>query len=167
MTEIAEPSSLAGKTAQVRALRRAPADLPITFVDRLLLEGLAAERREPAWLLDDRLAALALFEGLPVESSQLYTPYVDLRAASLDGAAPYRQTGNAAASTADGLPEGVAGLLELREDEVAVAALSDAARASGVRLMTLGDLVATDDALARELLEGGALIPVDEKLAEL
>jgi Fe-S cluster assembly scaffold protein SufB len=169
MTENAEPSSLAGKPAQaqLRPVRRAPADLPFTFVDRGLVEGLSSERGEPAWLLEDRLAALALFEGLPVESSQLYTPYVDLRAASLDGAAPYRQTGNAAASTADGLPEGVAGLLELREDEVAVAALSDTARAAGVRLMTLGELVATDDAFARELLEGGALIPVDEKLAEL
>jgi Fe-S cluster assembly scaffold protein SufB len=169
MTENAEPSSIAGRPAQakLRAVRRSPADLPLTFVDRGLVEGLSSERGEPAWLLEDRLAALALFEGLPVESSQLYTPYVDLRAASLDGAAPYRQTGNAAASTADGLPEGVAGLLELREDEVAVAALSDTARAAGVRLMTLGELVATDDAFARELLEGGALIPVDEKLAEL
>ncbi len=131
------------------------------------MEGIAAERGEPAWLLEDRLAALVAFEALPVEASQLYTPYVDLRAASLDGAAPYRVTATAAASTAEGLPEGVAGLLELREDEVALAALSDEARASGVRLMTLGKLVATDDALARELLAGGALMAAGEKLAEL
>ena len=165
MTEIADPSSIAGRPA--RALRRAPADLPFTFLDRGLVESLSAERAEPAWLLDDRLAALALFEELPVESSQLYTPYVDLRAASLDGAAPYVLTGNASASTAAGLPAGVAGLLELREDKVAVAALSDAARAAGVRLLTLGELVATDAELARELLAGGALVPADEKLAEL
>lgn len=165
MTEIADPSSIAGRGA--RARRRAPADLPFTFVDRALVEGISAERREPAWLLEDRLAALALFEALPVETSQLYTPYVDLRAASLDGVAPYRVTATAAASTAEGLPDGVAGLLELREDEVAVAALSDEARAAGVRLLTLGELVATDDALARDLLAGGTLIPADEKLAEL
>ncbi|MCJ7710126.1 MAG: SufD family Fe-S cluster assembly protein, partial [Chloroflexi bacterium] len=165
MTEIAEPASLAGRPA--RAPRRAPADLPFTFVDRGLVETIAAERAEPAWLLDDRVAALELFEALPVESSQLYTPYVDLRAASLDEAVPYGRTANAAASTSDGLPDGVAGLMELREDEVAVAALSGAARAAGVKLMTLGELVAADDALARELLEGGGLVPVDEKLAEL
>jgi Fe-S cluster assembly scaffold protein SufB len=165
MTEIADPSSVAGRAA--RAPRRASADLPFTFVDRGLVESLAAERAEPAWLLEDRLAALALFEGLPVESSQLYTPYVDLRAASLDGAAPYVVTGAAVALTAAGLPEGVAGLLELREDGVAIAALSDAARAAGVRLLTLGDLVATDDALARDLLTGGALLPSDDKLAQL
>ncbi len=165
MTEIADASSPAGRPAP--APRRAPADLPFTFLDRALVEGIAAERGEPAWLLEDRLAALVAFEALPVEASQLYTPYVDLRAASLDGAAPYRVTATAAASTAEGLPEGVAGLLELREDEVALAALSDEARASGVRLMTLGKLVATDDALARELLAGGALMAAGEKLAEL
>lgn len=165
MTEIADASSPAGRPA--KAPRRAPADLPFTFMDRALVEGISAERGEPAWLLEDRLAALALFEALPVESSQLYTPYVDLRVASLDGAAPYRVTATAAASTAEGLPDGVAGLLELREDEVAVAALSNEARAGGVRLLTLGELVATDDWLARDLLAGGTLIPADEKLAEL
>ena len=165
MTEIAEPSSPAARPA--RAPRRAPAELPFTFVDRGLVETIAAARVEPAWLLEDRLAALALFEALPVESSQLYTPYVDLRAASLDEAAPYGRTANAAASTSDGLPDGVAGLMELREEEVAVAALSDTARAAGVKLMTLGELVAADDTLARNLLAGGGLVPVDEKLAEL
>jgi Fe-S cluster assembly scaffold protein SufB len=136
-------------------------------VDRGLLEALASERAEPAWLLEDRLAALALFESLPVESSQLYTPYVDLRAASLDGAAPYVVTGAAAAASSAGLPDGVAGLLELREDGVALAALSDGARAAGVRLLTLGELVATNEPLARELLTGGASLPSDDKLAQL
>ena len=165
MTEIADPSALAGRPA--RAPRRSPTDLPFTFVDHGLVEALAAGRLEPAWLLEDRLAALALFEALPVEGSQLYTPYVDLRAASLEGAAPYTMTGSAGATTAQGLPDGVAGLLDLREDGVAVVAISDAARTAGVRLVTLGELVATDDTLARELLAGGSLVPVDEKLAQL
>jgi len=165
MTEIADPSALAGRPA--RAPRRSPTDLPFTFVDHGLVEALVAGRLEPAWLLEDRLAALALFEALPVEGSQLYTPYVDLRAASLEGAAPYTMTGSAGATTAQGLPDGVAGLLDLREDGVAVVAISDAARTAGVRLVTLGELVATDDTLARELLAGGSLVPVDEKLAQL
>ena len=47
-----------------------------------------------------------LFEALPVETNQLYTPYVDLRAASLDGRAPYGLTGAAAACPAAGAPRG-------------------------------------------------------------
>ncbi len=58
-------------------------------------------------------------------------------------------TGSAAAASAQGLPEGVAGLLELREDGVAIAALSDEARAAGVRLLTLGELVAADERATR------------------
>ena len=57
-------------------------------VDRVLVEAVADAHAEPGWLREDRLAALAAFDALPVESNRLYTPYVDLRAASLDGAAP-------------------------------------------------------------------------------
>jgi len=149
----------------VRVPRRGPADLPISFVDTALVERLVADRSEPAWLRDERLAALARFEALPTEANRLYTPYVDLRAASLDGAAPYVTTavGRAAAGT---LPDGIGGLIELREDGVAGLALDAKLAAAGVRLQTLGDLVASDDALARELLAASP-IPVDERLAEL
>ena len=163
MTEVAEPSSPTVRPA--RAPRRAPTDLPFTFVDRDLVEGIADAHGEPAWLREDRLAGLAAFEALPVESNLLYTPYVDLRAASLDGALPY--TGAATGGTEADLTADVAGLIELREDEVAARSLDPAARAAGVRLMTLPELVASDEALARDLLEGAPLLPVHEKLAEL
>jgi len=157
------PSAIAARAQ--RPGRRGPADLPFTFVDAALVERLAAERAEPAWLREDRLAALAAFEATPVESNLLYTPYVDLRAASLDGAAPYVVTAAASAGAA-AMPGGLAGLLEITEDGVTTAALSDAARAAGVRLATLGDLVANDEALARELIAASP-VPVDEKLADL
>ena len=161
--EVAEPSSQAARPA--RAPRRSAADLPFSFVDAALVEALVSERGEPAWLREDRHAALAAFEALPVESSRLYTPYLDLRAASLDGAAPYTRAAVAPASARE-LPEGTAGLLEIHEDGVAALVLDDTARAAGVRLLTLGELVATDEALARELLVP-ATIPVEEKLAEV
>jgi len=166
MTEVAEPSSLTGERP-ARAPRRGAADLPFSFVTRELVDTLVAARDEPDWLRDDRLEALAAFEALQVESNRLYTPYLDLRAASLDGVAPCIRTASASAQTADGLPEDVAGVLELREDQVRVASLSEDARVAGVRLMTLGELVRMDDALARELIAGGALLPADEKLAQM
>lgn len=165
MTEVAEPSTATGRPA--RAARRGPADLPFSFVTRELVESLAAERGEPAWLREDRLAALEAFGGLLVESNRLYTPYLDLRAAALDGAEPYHLAAAAEARSAAALPGDAAGVLELREDEVTVASLSDAARAAGIRLLTLGELVRTDDTLARELLEGGTRLPADEKLAQM
>src|SRR5436190_320986 len=70
--------------AAARAPRRAPGDLPFHFADQALAETLAAERWEPEWLRDERVAASVAFEAMPVEGNQLYTPYVDLRAAALD-----------------------------------------------------------------------------------
>jgi Fe-S cluster assembly scaffold protein SufB len=134
-------------------------------VDRALVEAVSDAHAEPAWLRADRLAALAAFESLPVESNRLYTPYVDLRAAALDGATPY--TGHAAAAPAAAATGAVTGLLELREDGVGERTLDPAAAARGVRLLTLPELVATDEALARELIEGAPLLPVEEKLADL
>jgi Fe-S cluster assembly scaffold protein SufB len=174
MTGVAEGSPAAARAN--RPARRGPAELPVSFVTADLATTLAAERGEPDWLRDDRLAAIAAFEALAVESNRLYTPYVDLRAAALDGVAPYIRTASTAAAspaapgstTASAAADGeIAGILELREDGVSTLALSDAARAAGVRLLTLGELVRTDDAFARELLEGAPLLPTGDKLVEL
>jgi Fe-S cluster assembly scaffold protein SufB len=90
---------------------------------------------------------------------------VDLRAASLDAAEPYVLTATRPA-TPVALPAGTAGLIELREDAVAGLALDPKLQAAGVRLLTLGELVATDEPFARTLLEASP-VPVAERLAEL
>jgi len=163
VTETAETSPVVATAP--RAPRRSTGDLPFSFVDAALVERIVTERAEPAWLREDRLAALARFEALPVESSLLYTPYLDLRAASLDDALPYVRTATVPAAPGE-LPATVAGLIELHEDGVATLVLDKRALAAGVRLQTLGDLIATDEAAARQLLAASP-IPVDEKLAEL
>jgi Fe-S cluster assembly scaffold protein SufB len=162
MTEVAEASSL---PRPARAPRRSPTELPVTFLDRAFVGALVAERAEPAWLRDDRIAALAAFESLAVESNRLYTPYLDLRNARVEDAAPY--TALAMGASRRTPPTDIAGLLEIREGEVATLALDDAACAAGVRLLPLAELVRTDEALARRLLEGASLLPADEKLAQL
>lgn len=166
MTEVAEPSSLPASPARpVRAPRRAPADLPFSFIDRALVVEISDAAREPAWLREDRLAALAAFEALPVESNRLYTPYIDLRAASLDAALPYLDpvTGLPAAAPGDA----VAGQISVSEEGVLARSLDPRLVAAGVRLLTLPELVASDEALARSLIEGAPLLPASEKLAEL
>ncbi len=167
MTEVAEASEPSTPARPARAPRRAPDDLPFAFVDGALLASIGAAAGEPAWLREDRAAALAAFEALPVEANRLYTPYVDLRAASLGDAAPYTMAASAAATAPAPADAAIAGLLELREDGVVVASLDPVTAAAGVRLLTLGELVRTDDALAKALIADDPILPADEKLAQM
>ncbi len=151
-----------------RPVRRAPADLPFAFADRALADALATERSEPDWLRAERVAASAAFEALPIEPNQLYTTYLDLRNADLLTARPYVVTASAPNPIASvQLPEGVAGLIELREDAVASLVLEPAAVAAGVILETFGQALARDPGGLRSQLEGGAGLPDDDKLAAL
>jgi Fe-S cluster assembly scaffold protein SufB len=157
------------RATTARAARRAPADLPFTFPDRGLINDLVAERGEPDWLRDERLAGWAAYEALPVESSQLYTQYVDLRGADLFGARPYvkTQTASAEADEPNPVPAGTSGIIEVREDGVTAIGLSDTARARGVVLETFGATLARDPGALRAELEGGATLPDTDKLAAL
>src|SRR5258706_2885672 len=124
--------------ARPRPVRRSPADLPFKFADRGLAEALAAERGEPAWLRAERVAALEAFEAMPVETNQLYTPYVDLRGAGLDDARPYVRTASEPDAGTDARaghpPDGTSALIQLTEDRVSALALGDEAREAGVIL---------------------------------
>jgi Fe-S cluster assembly scaffold protein SufB len=153
---------------RARPARRAPTDLPFRFADKGLAQALAAERSEPDWLRAERLAAFDAFERLPIEPNQLYTTYLDLRHADLIDARPYVRTAaapNAIASTM--LPDGVAGLIDIREDGVAGLVLEPAAVAAGVVLETFGQALERDPDGLRAELEGGTSLPTDEKLAAL
>lgn len=174
MTTIPAPSGEAvaassSNTARpARPPRRAPGDLPFRFADRGLVDALAAEREEPDWLRAERITALAAFEALPTEANQLYTPYVDLRPADLFDARPWISTAaQSAAGTATELPDGVDGVIDLREDQVAGLALSSSARAAGVILETFGAALARDPEGFRTDIEGGLTLPGDDRLAQL
>ena len=128
-----------------RPARRAPADLPFSFPDRGLAQALAAEREEPAWLRAERIEAWQAYESLPVEANQLYTPYIDLRAASLAEVRPYLKDGP------PGIGDDLEGL-ELPE---------------GVHVETFGQWFERDPKGYRAAIEGGAGLPADDKLAQL
>jgi Fe-S cluster assembly scaffold protein SufB len=160
------------RATTARKARRAPADLPFAFADLGLVQALAAERNEPGWLRDERMAAFEAYDALAVETNQLYTPYIDLRAADLFNAQPFVRTADAsttssAATAAADVPAGTSGLIELDEDGVTSIGLSEAARARGVVIETFGAALARDAAGFRGELEGGALLPSTDKLAML
>jgi Fe-S cluster assembly scaffold protein SufB len=149
--------------------RQSPTDLTLTFVDEATVRGVAAAGGDAEWLLADRLAGLAAFAALPVETNPLYTTYVDLRNARLAETRPY--TGPAALAAGAGkaslLPEGAAAYAEITENRVTALVLSPEAREAGLILETLSDLSARDPGLLRELLEGGCALPENDKLAQM
>jgi Fe-S cluster assembly protein SufD len=166
MTEAADTSTQA---RPARAPRRAPDDLPFSFITAELVAAISDRHDEPDFMREERTAALARFEALPVEANRLYTPYVDLRAASLDGATPYAtavDTGAVPVAGAHGPDDATAGLLEFDGEAVPSATISDEAAASGVRLMTLGGLAMADYERFKTLIADPAL-PEDDKLAWL
>jgi Fe-S cluster assembly scaffold protein SufB len=140
MNPAAEP------VARTRTPRRSPADLPFRFADRGLAQALAAERAEPAWLRAERIEAWKAFEALPVEGNQLYTPYIDLRAASLEEARPYVNDG----------PPGIG------DDLDALPALPD-----GVHVESMSQWLKRDPKAFRVAIEGGRSLPGNDKLAML
>ena len=147
-----------------RPARRGLTDfsLPVTRAD---VDGVATIDGSDHWLPADRSAAWAAFEALPAESNLLYTTYIDLRAVALEGAALVRTPRTARIATA--LPPETDGLLVVDEGDVSEAALSAEAIAAGVELTTIADLATRAPARVRELLDGGANLPADDRFAQL
>lgn len=144
--------------ARPRPARRALDDLSLP-VDAAAVE--AAGAGDPGWLVADRRAAFAAWQALPGESNQLYTPYIDLRAAQLAEATfvPGATVEPGVAS----LDPGEDAVIETADDGSVRIALSAAARAAGVTVTSLR--AAADDLRGR--LDGGATLPDDDKFAQL
>ncbi|MES2210316.1 MAG: SufD family Fe-S cluster assembly protein [Chloroflexota bacterium] len=166
------PATDSGAAGPARAPRRSPGDMPFGFATADLVARLVTERGEPDWLRDERLTAASAFGALPVETNQLYTPYVDLRAAALDSAEPWIATESAVSAPGsnaigDSLPDGVDGFIDLREDKVVAVALSGGASSAGVTLETFGAALERDPDGFRADIEGGSTLPSADKLAQL
>ena len=160
------PTSEASSPApRPRARRRAIDEFSLTVdADVLAVAGAG----DPDWLVADRQAAYEAWSALPPESNLLYTPYIDLRGATLDDArlAAAPRTGLSGA-TAGALPADADGILEITDGDVTIAALSAAATAAGVRLHTIAEAIRTDPDGTRARLEGGAGLPATDKFAQL
>jgi Fe-S cluster assembly scaffold protein SufB len=147
-----------------RAPRRAPNELTFAL-DGAFVESRAAG--EPDWLAADRRAAFERYRGLPIETNQLYTTYVDLRSADLAAVTPWAEPAAAPDGPSLDLPDGAAGFAAFRDDRVDALILDAEAQAAGVVLDSLGGLVARDAALARRLLGDASTLPLDDRLAQL
>jgi Fe-S cluster assembly scaffold protein SufB len=159
------PAEGAPASRLARAPRRGPAELPFAFADAAFAAALSAERTEPAWLAAERAEAAAAVAALPTEPSELYTPYVDLRAADLFTVRPWAATASASGAAGD-VPDGTAAVIELSEDRVLRVALGPQAAAAGVLLETFGAALARDpDGFRADLV--ASTLPADDRLAQL
>ena len=146
-----------------RAPRRAPSELSFRL-DEGSVRARAAD--EPGWLAADRLSTFETYAAAPVEPNPLYTTYLDLRNADLGEATAYVAPGTEPDGDGE-IPEGAAALAEFREDRFALLALDDEARSAGVRIETLGALIARDSGAARALVEALPALPANDRLAHL
>lgn len=136
--------------------------LPVLRTD---IDGIAPIDGAADWLATDRQAAFDAFEALPAESNLLYTTYIDLRNVQLASArlthAPRTEP------VAVELPDGTDGLVVIDEGDLAGTALSPEATAAGVEFTTIADLSRRDPKRVRALLDGGSILPVDDRFAQL
>jgi Fe-S cluster assembly scaffold protein SufB len=141
-----------------RPARRALDQLSLP-VDADALDAVVAS--SPDWLAADRVAAFEAWAALPGESNMLYTPYIDLRAAELEGAK--LATDHGTERGVGTVPADADGLIEIDEGRIAAVALSSAAEAAGVVLRPLLD----DLDAVRDLLDGGPSLASTDKFAQL
>jgi Fe-S cluster assembly scaffold protein SufB len=147
-----------------RPARRGLTDFSLA-VERSDMDAIGGIEGTADWLAADRGAAFALFDALPAESNMLYTTYIDLRTVALDGARLTRSPRTA--PVAMDLPAGTDGLLVIDEGDLAGVALSPEAMAAGVELTTIADLAKRDPERVRALLDGGSILPLDDRFAQL
>ncbi len=139
--------------------------LKLPFAGEDFVRRISADLEEPEWLLEERMDALRLYDELPIETNNLFTLYVDLRAAHWNDIEPYREIGDAP-GVDETVPEGVAALIDVGEDAIVARAMSAEARAAGVVVDTFANVLRTQPDLLRKALEGGQTLPDDDKFAQ-
>jgi Fe-S cluster assembly scaffold protein SufB len=152
---------LTASAARPRPARRALDELSLP-VDAALLERVGAG--DPDWLTADRRAAFEAFERLPGESNLLYTPYIDLRLAQLDGATAVSEAFSRRGSIGD-LPDDADAdaLIEIDDAGTVVVGMSKAAADASLRVAPLRD----DLDSVKDALTSPDAIAGDDKFAQL
>jgi Fe-S cluster assembly scaffold protein SufB len=152
---------LTASAARPRPARRALDELSLP-VDGSLVDRVAAG--EPDWLTADRRSAFEAFERLPGESNLLYTPYIDLRLAQLDGAVVVTDafTGHRRDDTLPADADADA-LIEIDDAGTVVVALSKEAADAALRVAPLRD----DLDVVKGALTSPDAIAGDDKFAQL
>ena len=139
--------------------------LSLEFVSGEAARAASVLAGEPEWLLAERLEAAARVASLPAENNQLFTPYLDLRAARFEAISvtPTKR----AVVTGGTLPEGAAALVSVEGGSDAVRTLGAAATAAEIMVDTLPNVLRDHPGLLDDAIRGGATLPADDAFAQV
>ena len=143
------------------------APLNLNWATETHVRGTSSALSEPEWLTADRLAALERVRELPAEPNELFMTYLDLRAVDFAAVEPYPPTPGAECRSEAELPHGAAALVHIDERAMVSCALSDEARAKGIRITSLAQAAADSPELVREFIEGGGSVPHDDAFGQV
>ena len=150
--------------------------LKLPFLSEDGIRSSSALAAEPDWLLGVRLDALAQVTALPAETNQLFTTYLDLRAARFDairletpvaGHDADAQARDGRSADAAVPPAGMAALVEIRGGRVMRRLLGTEARRAAVTIDEFATVLRTRPELLRPHLEGNATLPAGDAFAQV
>lgn len=142
------------------------AEFHLRFANEETVRALSAERREPPWLLKDRLAALSSFNGLAIEEMQLFIKYTSVGTAMVGETVPYVKPPD---PPQEGGPvrEGISGEFHQEEAAIKVLGLSPELRSRGVVLDTLQNMSVSHPDLVKSLICDRQSLPGRDKFAQM
>ncbi len=130
--------------------------LSLGFVSEEAAKAASVLADEPEWLQAERLEAARRVAALPAENNQLFTPYLDLRAARFGDIAV---TAARRDVVTDGrLPEGAAVLVAVNGASDASVVLGAEAAAAGLIVDTLANVLRDQPALLDGAIRDGATL---------
>ncbi len=139
--------------------------LSLEFVSEEAARAASVLASEPAWRLAERLEAAQRVASLPAESNQLFTPYLDLRAARFGDitVGPARRS----VVTSGELPEGAAALVAVDGASDARRVLGPEATAAGLLVDTLSNVLRDRPELLGAEVRDGVTLPADDAFAQV
>ena len=136
--------------------------LSLEFVSEEAARAASLLAAEPAWLLAERLEAARRVATLPAENNQLFTPYLDLRAARFGDITVTATRRDVV--TAGALPDGAAALVAVDGASDARRVLGPEATAAGLVIDTLANVLRDHPGLLDDAIRDGATLPAGRRV---
>jgi Fe-S cluster assembly protein SufB/Fe-S cluster assembly protein SufD len=138
-----------------------------TTLNGELVRRLALERGEPTWLAEYRGRAWNLFKELPLETSPLFTKYVEVSEQDLDASQVAEAEPQVDTHLISSLTRASGGAVALYVDGRLIESSRGLGKAEGVELQDVVQLARVDEAKAREVYEAPSLRAGEDKALAL